>query len=57
MEQTYFKVIGIGIDALSAEIIADGNVKDIDGASLYIKEHVEENKNATWVILPCSCKI
>ena len=29
MENTYYKVVGITIDALSVDIIADGNVKEI----------------------------
>ena len=56
-EITYFKVIGIEIDALSAEIVADGNAKDIDGVSSYMKEHIENNKNAAWIMVPCSCKV
>lgn len=57
MVSNYFKVIGIAMDALSAEIIADGNVKDVDDISSYIKENNVNNKNITWVVMPCICKI
>lgn len=57
MERTYYKVVGITINSLSAEIIADRNVKDIDEAGTYIKQNIDINKNATWLIVPCSCKI
>lgn len=56
MERTYYKVVGITIDSLSAEIVADRNVKNIDEAGIYIKQNIDTNKNATWLILPCSCK-
>lgn len=57
MVSNYFKVIGITIDAISAEIIVDGNVKDVDDISSYIKENNVNNKNITWVVMPCICKI
>ena len=57
METKYFKVVGLTVDALSAEVVADGNVKDIDEVTTYINEHIENNENATWLVLPCSCKI
>lgn len=57
MENAYYKVVGIGIDALEAEIVADRNVKNIDEAGMYIKQNIDTNKNAAWLILPCSCKI
>ena len=56
MENAYYKVVGIGIDALEAEIVADRNVKNIDEAGMYIKQNIDTNKNATSLILPCSCK-
>ena len=56
MENAYYKVVGIGIDALEAEIVADRNVKNIDEAGMYIKQNIDTNKNAAWLILPCSCK-
>ena len=57
MELTYYKVVGLMVDALSAEIIVDGNVRDIDEVSKYIKENIKNNENAVWLVLPCSCKI
>lgn len=57
MEHVYYKVIGIVIDALSANIVADGNIKNVDEAGTYIKQHLESNKNATWLVIPCSCKM
>ena len=57
METKYYKVVGLAVDDLSAEIVADGNVKDINEANVYINEHIKNNENATWLVLPCSCKI
>ena len=57
METKYYKVVGLAVDALSAEIVADGNVKDINEANVYINDHIKNNENATWLVLPCSCKI
>ena len=57
METKYYKVVGLAVDALSAEIVADGNVKDINEANVYINEHIENNENATWLVFPCSCKM
>lgn len=57
METKYYKVVGLTVDALSAEIVADGNVKDIESATTYINEHMKNNENATWLVLPCSCKM
>lgn len=57
MESKYFKVVGLAVDALSAEIVADGNVKNINEATTYINEHIKNNENATWLVLPCSCKV
>ena len=57
METKYYKVVGLAVDALSAEIVTDGNVKDINEANVYINEHIKNNENATWLVLPCSCKI
>ena len=57
METKYYKVVGLAVDALSAEIVADRNVKDINEANVYINEHIKNNENATWLVLPCSCKI
>ena len=57
METKYFKVVGLTVDALSAEIVADGNVKDIIEATVYINQHIENNENATWLVFPCSCKM
>lgn len=55
MENTYYKVVGITIDALSADIIADGNVKEIDDVGDYIKSHMDEHQMATWIVTPCTC--
>lgn len=57
METKYYKVVGLTVDALSTEIVADGNVKDINEVTVYINKHIENNENATWLVLPCSCKI
>ena len=57
METKYYKVVGLNVDALSAEIVADGNVKDINEATVYINQHIENNENATWLVFPCSCKM
>lgn len=57
MENTYYKVVGITIDALSVDIIADGNVKEIDDVSDYIKLHMDEHRMATWIVTPCTCII
>lgn len=57
MKRDYYKVIGITVDALEAAIVADSNVKDIDEASRYIQEHVKQNKEATWLLVPCSCTL
>ena len=57
METKYFKVVGLIVDALSAEIVADGNVKDINEATVYINQHIENYENATCLVLPCSCKM
>lgn len=57
MNNNYFKVIGINVDALSAEIVADKNVKDIDDVSIYIKEQLDKTHGTTWIIFPCSCKL
>ena len=57
METKYYKVVGLIVDALTAEIVADGNVKDINEANVYINQHIENNENATWLVFPCSCKM
>lgn len=57
MENTYYKVVGITIDALSADIIADGNVKEIDDVGDYIKSHMNKNQTTTWIVTPCTCEI
>ena len=57
METKYYKVVGLTVDALSAEIVTDGNVKDINEANVYISQHIENNENVTWLVLPCSCKM
>ena len=57
MENTYYKVVGITIDALSADIIADGNVKEIDDVGDYIKSHMNNNQTAMWIVTPCTCEI
>ena len=57
METKYYKVVGLTVDALSAEIVADGNVKDIESATTYINEHMKNNENATWLVLPCRYKM
>lgn len=57
MKNTYYKVVGITIDALSADIIADGNVKEIDDVGDYIKSHMNKNQTAMWIVTPCTCEI
>lgn len=57
MENNYYKVVGIVVDALSATIVSDVNVKNIKDASMYIENHCRGNETATWIILPCSCGI
>ena len=56
VDGSYYKVIGLSIDALEAEIIQDKNVKDIDDV-LGVVNHTEETENIVWVILPCRYKI
>ena len=34
MENNYYKVVGIVVDALSATIVSEGNVKNIKDASM-----------------------
>ena len=56
VDGSYYKVIGLSIDALEAQIIQDKNVKDIDDV-LGVVNHTEETENIVWVILPCKYKI
>ena len=44
VDGSYYKVIGLSIDALEAQIIQDKNVKDIDDV-LGVVNHTEETEN------------
>ena len=56
VDGSYYKVIGLSINALEAQIIQDKNVKDIDDV-LGVVNHTEKTENIVWVMLPCRYKI
>ena len=56
MDGSYYKVIGLSIDALEAQIIQDKNVKDIDDVPNVVN-HNNETGNVIWLVLPCRYKI
>ena len=56
MDGTYFKVVGLSIDALEAEIIQDKNVKDINDVPDVVNR-TKETDNIIWLVLPCKYKI
>ena len=56
VDGSYYKVIGLSIDALEAQIIQDKNVKDIDDV-LGVVNCTKEIENVVWLVLPCRYKI
>ena len=56
VDGSYYKVIGLSIDALEEQIIQDKNGKDIDDV-LGVVNHTEETENIVWVIFRCRYKI
>ena len=56
VDGSYYKVIGLSIDALEAQIIQDSNVKDINDVPDVVN-HTEETENVVWLVLPCRYKI
>lgn len=56
VDGSYYKVIGLSIDALEAQIIQDRNIKDINDVPSVVN-CTKEIENVVWVILPCKYKI
>ena len=52
----YYKVVGLSIDALDAQIVQDKNIKDINDAPKIINETNNCN-DIVWLVLPCRYQI
>ena len=56
VDGSYYKVVGLSIDALEVQIIQDKNVKDINDVPNVVN-HNNEKRNVIWLVLPCRYKI
>ena len=52
----YYKVVGLSIDALDAQIVQDKNIKDINDAQKVINE-TKNCDDIVWLVLPCRYQI
>lgn len=52
----YYKVVGLSIDALDAQIVQDKNIKDINDAPKIINETKNCN-DIVWLVVPCRYQI
>lgn len=53
-EGIYLKLVGLDINGISADIVDDKNVKDMNDACDYLlKHHQKIDNNIVWLILPC----
>ena len=48
----YYKVVGLSIDALEAQIIQDKNIMDVNDVPKIINE-AENCNDIVWLVLPC----
>ena len=56
VDGSYYKVVGLSIDALETQIIQDRNVKDVGDVPAIVNQ-LENRENTVWIILPCKYKI
>ena len=52
----YYKVVGLSIDALEAQIVQDKNIKDINDAPKIINA-AKNCDDIVWLVLPCRYQI